>query len=115
MTQQEKLDQLLKRLQERIGSDYVFKKETFYNWAKNQTSNVISCRPETKDDVSKIIRAARAESVGIRCAGSRHSWAPVFADTFQICVHIENLKSDYTSQTNIRVADVCQCKKWQYS
>lgn len=103
---EEKLDQLLKRLQERIGSDYVFKKETFYNWANNQTSNVISCRPETKDDVSKIIRAARAENVGIRCAGSRHSWAPVFADTFQICVHIENLKSDYTSQTNIRVADL---------
>lgn len=103
---EEKLDQLLKRLRERIGSDFVFKKNTFYNWAKNQTSSVISCSPETKEDMSKIIKAAKAENVGIRCAGSRHSWAPVFADTFQICVNIENLKSDYTSKTNIRVADL---------
>lgn len=83
-----------------------FEIEEFENWAGNQTSTVISCYPQTKEEMSNVIKAAAEENTGIRCAGSRHSWAPVFADSGQICVNIENLKSDYTSQTNIRIADV---------
>lgn len=52
-----------------------------------------------------VIQAAAAEKVVIRCAGARHKWAPVFADTRQICVNTKNLKSDYPDGSNIR-ADV---------
>lgn len=100
-------DSLLKCLQERVGSKPKFFFEKFQNWAENQRSFVISCYPETKDEMSRVIKAAAAESVGIRCAGARHSWAPVFSDTCQVCVNIKNLKSDYSSLTKIRIADVC--------
>lgn len=98
--------EVIERLQARVGFWPRFKSKTFHNWAKNQTSSVISCSPRTKQEMSEVIKAAFCENVGIRCAGSRHSWAPVFADSGQISVKIKNLKSDYTSQTNIRIADV---------
>lgn len=82
-------DSLLKCLQERVGSKPKFFFEKFQNWAENQRSFVISCYPETKDEMSRVIKAAAAESVGIRCAGARHSWAPVFSDTCQVCVNIK--------------------------
>lgn len=99
---------LLDRLQLNVGNMPKFEIVEFQNWAGNQTSTVISCNPQTKEEMSNVIKAARDEKVGIRCAGSRHSWAPVFADSCQICVNINTLKSDYTSQTNIRIADACK-------
>lgn len=102
----ESLDHLLKSLQNRVGRKPKFFFEEFQNWAENQTSFVISCCPETKEEMSRVIKAAADESVVIRCAGARHSWAPVFADTCQVCVNIKNLKSDYSSLTNIRIADI---------
>lgn len=97
---------LLERLRARVGRTVGFEIEDFENWAGNQTSRVLSCYPQTKEEMSIIIKFAAEENMGIRCAGSRHSWAPVFADSFQICVNTENMKSDYTSRTNIRIADV---------
>lgn len=97
---------LLKCLQKRVGSKPKFFFEKFQNWAKNQRSFVISCYPETKDEMSRVIKAAAAKSVGIRCAGARHSWAPVFSDTRLVCGNMKNLESDYSSLTKIRIADV---------
>lgn len=97
----------MKCLQKIVGKMPKFIFEKFQNWAGNQTSFVISCCPETKEEMSSVIQAAAIEKVVIRCAGAKHSWAPVFADTRQMCVHIKNLKSDYPGQTNIRIADVC--------
>lgn len=97
---------LLERLRARVGRTVGFEIEDFENWAGNQTSRVLSCYPQTKEEMSIIIKFAAEENMGIRCAGSRHSWAPVFADSFQICVNTENMKSDYTSRTNIRIADL---------
>lgn len=93
---------LLECLQAKVGCEI----EYFKNWAGNQRSAVLSCYPQTKKEMSIIIKFAAEKNKGIRCAGSRHSWAPVFADSFQICVNTENMESDYTSRTNIRVADV---------
>lgn len=96
---------MIEKLQNRVGSKPKFSAEIFQNWAGNQTSDVISCSPETKEEMSKVIKAAAAEKVVIRCAGARHSWAPVFADTRQICVNTKHMKSDYPNKSNIR-ADV---------
>lgn len=96
---------MIKQLQDTVGSKPKFFAEKFQNWAGNQTSTVISCSPETKEEMSNVIKAAAAEKVVIRCAGARHSWAPVFADTRQVCVNTKNLKSDYPNKSNIR-ADV---------
>lgn len=97
---------LLKCLQKRVGSKPKFFFEKFQNWAENQRSFVISLYPETKDEMSRVIKAAAAESVGIRSAGARHSWAPVFDDTRQVCMNIKTLKSDYSSLRKSRIADV---------
>lgn len=96
---------MIKKLQDRVGSKPKFFEEKFQNWAGNQTSTVISCSPETKEEMSNVIKAAAAEKVAIRAAGARHSWAPLFADTHQICVNTKHLKSDYPDGSNIR-ADV---------
>ncbi|XP_034316358.2 L-gulonolactone oxidase-like [Magallana gigas] len=93
---------MIKQLQERVGSKPKFSVENFQNWAGNQTSSVISCYPATKEEMSNVIKAATAENLVIRCAGARHSWAPVFADNRQICVNTKNLKSDYPDGSNIR-------------
>nr|XP_034307480.1 uncharacterized protein LOC105321767 isoform X1 [Crassostrea gigas] len=98
----ESLDLIIKQLQNRVGSKPEFFAEHFQNWAENQTSSVISCSPKTKEEMSKVIKAAAAEKVVIRCAGARHSWAPVFADTRQICVNTKHMKSDYPNKSNIR-------------
>lgn len=93
---------IIKQLQNRVGNKPEFFAEKFQNWAGNKTSSVISCFPKTKEEMSKVIKAAAAEKIVIRCAGARHSWAPVFADTRQVCVNTKNLKSDYPNKSNIR-------------
>lgn len=102
----EHLTALLECLQAKVGCKVRCEIEYFKNWAGNQRSAVLSCYPQTKEEMSIIIKFAAEKNMGIRCAGSRHSWAPVFADSFQICVNTENMESDYTSRTNIRVADL---------
>lgn len=61
----ESLDLIIKQLQNRVGIKPEFFAEHFQNWAENQTSSVISCSPKTKEEMSKVIKAAAAEKVVI--------------------------------------------------
>lgn len=78
------------------------KVEKFENWAGNQESTVFSCYPKTKTDLEEVIRAAQQNNVAIRCAGARHSWAPVFSDDYTICVNTRDLQGEYGQGKKIR-------------
>ncbi|XP_061179400.1 uncharacterized protein LOC133188026 [Saccostrea echinata] len=88
-------EETMQELQALVGATPIFRIEKFQNWAATQESCVISCNPKTRDEMTKVIKAASEVKVGIRCAGQRHSWAPVFPDDNQICINVEDMISDY--------------------
>lgn len=99
------LEDKMDKLQKLVGATPVFRIEAFQNWAATKKSLVISCNPKTKEEISSVIKAAAKEKVGVRCAGQRHSWAPVFPDDNQVCINVEDMKSDYAYGSKIRFAD----------
>ncbi|XP_062603066.1 uncharacterized protein LOC134264804 [Saccostrea cucullata] len=98
------MEETMKKLQEIVGANPVFRIEEFKNWAATQRSCVISCKPTTKEEMSRVIKAAAELKVGIRCAGQRHSWAPISPDNEQICINVDQMKSDYDDGSKIRIA-----------
>ncbi|KAJ8306718.1 hypothetical protein KUTeg_015759 [Tegillarca granosa] len=77
--------------------------ESFKNWEGSQNrKRVLASRPETLTQLQNLIRYARDQGLRIRCAGTKHSWAPLFADENQICIYLTSLNSDYPGGKKIR-------------
>ena len=96
----------MKKLQDRIGGSPKLEIEKFENWGKTQRAKVISCYPTTKDEMQQVVKAAAAENVKVRCAGSRHSWAPLFSDDHHLILNVGKMQSDYPDGSKIRISDV---------
>ncbi|EHY59621.1 hypothetical protein HRR83_001107 [Exophiala dermatitidis] len=56
-----------------------FKDLEFQNWGRTVTTTpTYTCVPSTARDVVDIVRYAKKHKMGVRVAGFRHSWSPVF-------------------------------------
>ncbi|KAK3102691.1 hypothetical protein FSP39_013180, partial [Pinctada imbricata] len=99
------IEEIKQDLQKRLGKSPQLIIETFENWGRSQSSNVIACYPTTKADIQNLIKAAAAEGVKIRCAGSKHSWAPVFSDDKNLLLYVEKMQSDYKDGSRIRISN----------
>ena len=96
----------MRRIQERIGHSPKLEIEEFENWAGTYNADVISCSPTSKEEIQKVIEAAREERVKLRCAGSQHSWSPVFSDDRQLLLKLGKVRSDYGHGAKIRISNV---------
>ncbi|CAC5363242.1 unnamed protein product [Mytilus coruscus] len=105
LSDQGDIEDKLLRLQTRIGKSPATQIEMFENWGKTQAVQVISSSPTTKDELQKMILAASEEGLRVRCAGSGHSWAPIFSDNSQLPIYVKNMKSDYKDGSRIRISN----------
>ncbi|XP_071149077.1 L-gulonolactone oxidase-like [Mytilus edulis] len=102
---EDEIDKTLASLKTRIGDTPTVQKERFVNWGKTQSMEVISSSPTTKEELQKLVLAASEEGLSVRCAGRGHSWAPLFSDSNQLLIHVEDMKSDYKDGSKIRISD----------
>lgn len=103
---QDDIQETITKLQTRLGKSPLVKKEVFQNWGKTQVIQVISSSPTTKEEIQKLVLAASEEGLHVRCAGSGHSWAPLFSDSKQLLIHVKDMKSDYKDGSRIRISNV---------
>lgn len=96
----------LQKLQMIIGSSPSLQIETFENWGETQAIQVISSSPTTKEELKKLVLAASEQGLRVRCAGTGHSWAPIFADSKQLLIYVKDMKSDYKDGSRIRISNV---------
>ncbi|CAG2205959.1 unnamed protein product [Mytilus edulis] len=80
--------------------------ETFRNWGQTQTIPVIASVPMTLDQLKRLLKVASEEKLSVRCAGSGHSWSPIFSDRNNVLIYMENIKSDYEDGSRIRISPV---------
>ena len=100
------MEEVMRRIQERIGHSPKLEIEEFENWAGTYNADVISCSPTSKEEIQKVIEAAKEEGVKLRCAGSQHSWSPVFSDDRQLLLKLGKVRSDYGHGAKIRISNV---------
>ncbi|EXJ88462.1 hypothetical protein A1O1_05392 [Capronia coronata CBS 617.96] len=61
-----------------------FKNLEFQNWGRTVINiPAYTCVPSTAQDVADIVRYAKRQRMGVRVAGFRHSWSPVFGRSQQ--------------------------------
>ena len=71
----------------------VFKDARFRNWGRTvDLKPKFTCVPATVHAVQQIVRYARENNMGVRCAAYRHSWAPVFGRDGEITISMLRLK-----------------------
>ena len=100
------MEEVMRRIQERMGHSPKLEIEEFENWAGTYNADVISCSPTSKEEIQKVIEAAKEEGVKLRCAGSQHSWSPVFSDDRQLLLKLGKVRSDYGHGAKIRISNV---------
>ncbi|CAC5357779.1 unnamed protein product [Mytilus coruscus] len=105
LSEQGDIEDKLSRLQNRLGKSPTLQIETFENWGQTQAMQVISSTPTTKDQLQKLVLATSEEGLRVRCAGSGHSWAPIFSDNNQLLIYVENIKSDYKDGSRIKISN----------
>ncbi|KAL3888026.1 hypothetical protein ACJMK2_000409 [Sinanodonta woodiana] len=93
----------IKDLQKAIGPDPTITIENFENWGKTQRARVLATHPETLNQLKKLISTAREMGLKVRCAGAKHSWAPLFADSEQLLIYMERMRSDYPNAAKIHM------------
>nr|XP_022307980.1 uncharacterized protein LOC111113982 [Crassostrea virginica] len=99
------MEEVMRRIQERMGHSPKLEIEEFENWAGTYNADVISCSPTSKEEIQKVIEAAKEEGVKLRCAGSQHSWSPVFSDDRQLLLKLGKVRSDYGHGAKIRISN----------
>ncbi|KIV95625.1 hypothetical protein PV10_03255 [Exophiala mesophila] len=56
-----------------------FKNLEFQNHGRTvKHTPAVTCVPKTAQDIAEIVKYAKAKKMGVRVAGFRHSWSPVF-------------------------------------
>ncbi|KAL9608906.1 MAG: hypothetical protein Q9167_006287 [Letrouitia subvulpina] len=72
----------------------VYKDAQFQNWGLNITNQPLyTCVPTTVEGVIRIVKFAKEQKLSVRCAGFRHSWAPIFGENGQIFISLLDLKT----------------------
>ncbi|KAJ6509053.1 hypothetical protein C8R45DRAFT_463892 [Mycena sanguinolenta] len=67
----------------------IFPKTQFHNWG--QTNDFLpdyTCMPSTVAGIERIVKYAKDNDMGVRCAGFRHSWSPIFGRNKQILISL---------------------------
>ncbi|XP_076088202.1 L-gulonolactone oxidase-like isoform X2 [Mytilus galloprovincialis] len=105
LSDQGDVEDRLQKLQMIIGSSPSLQIETFENWGETQAIQVISSSPTTKEELKKLVLAASEQGLRVRCAGTGHSWAPIFADSKQLLIYVKDMKSDYKDGSRIRISN----------
>ncbi|KAL6694429.1 hypothetical protein J3F84DRAFT_400197 [Trichoderma pleuroticola] len=63
------------------GNNEEVQNETFKNWGNMRNVEYTpsyTCVPSTLRGVQAVVKAAKSQGWGVRCAGYSHSWAPIF-------------------------------------
>ncbi|KAK3380931.1 hypothetical protein B0H63DRAFT_415656 [Podospora didyma] len=70
----------------------VYRDAKFQNWGKViEYVPQFTCIPNSVAGVQRIVRYAKDHNMGVRCAGFRHSWAPIFGRSGQITISLLSL------------------------
>ncbi|KAK0733126.1 hypothetical protein B0T26DRAFT_745211 [Lasiosphaeria miniovina] len=70
----------------------VYKDAVFENWGKVvEYVPQYTCIPSSVAGVQRIVKYAKDHDMGVRCAGFRHSWAPIFGRSGQITISLLSL------------------------
>ncbi|PSR85731.1 hypothetical protein BD289DRAFT_409085 [Coniella lustricola] len=70
-------------------SSIVYKEVPFQNWGLDvQYVPSYTCIPTSVAAIQQIIRYAKTHDLGVRCAGFRHSWSPIFGRNGQITISL---------------------------
>ncbi|XP_063412030.1 uncharacterized protein LOC134694861 [Mytilus trossulus] len=104
LSDQGDIEDRLQKLQMIVGSSPSLQIETFENWGETQAIQVISSSPTTEKELKKLVLAASEQGLRVRCAGTGHSWAPIFADSKQLLIYVKDMKSDYKDGSRIRIS-----------
>ncbi|KAK0759490.1 hypothetical protein N5P37_007678 [Trichoderma harzianum] len=90
----------------------IHKNETFKNWGNMRNVEYTpsyTCVPSTLRGVQAIVKAAKGQNWGVRCAGYRHSWAPIFGRSEtagQVLVSLLPIKH-VTSKVDLTSLGIC--------
>ncbi|KAF3765100.1 hypothetical protein M406DRAFT_259082, partial [Cryphonectria parasitica EP155] len=67
----------------------VYKDAPFQNWGQDvEYIPAYTCIPTSPDGIQQIVKYAKSQDMGVRCAGFRHSWAPIFGRKGQITISL---------------------------
>ncbi|GAB1316375.1 hypothetical protein MFIFM68171_06585 [Madurella fahalii] len=70
----------------------VYKDAKFQNWGLGiEYVPQYTCIPNSVAGVQRIVKYAKDHDMGVRCAGFRHSWAPIFGRQGQITISMLSL------------------------
>ena len=65
----------------------------FRNWGRTvDYKPSFTCVPTTVSAVQQVVRYAKENNMGVRCAAYRHSWAPIFGRNGDITISLLQLK-----------------------
>jgi len=80
-------------------------KERFQNWGHNVSNTPLyTFIPTTVLGVQNVVLYAIKKNLRVRCAGYRHSWAPVFGEGGEILISFVNLEEVTTVPDPITIA-----------
>ncbi|KAI5364226.1 putative L-gulonolactone/D-arabinono-1,4-lactone oxidase, FAD-binding domain, PCMH-type [Septoria linicola] len=67
----------------------------FQNWGRTLSNNIpkYTVVPQTVADIQKVVRFAKQANLGVRCAGYRHSWSPIFGRTGEILISTLHIRT----------------------
>lgn len=88
--------------------------QKFTNWGETQSIPVIASSPTSLEELRRLIKAASDEKLRVRCAGTGHSWAPIFSDRNNLLIYMENIRSEYKGCSGIRISPVSFFYHLQY-
>lgn len=66
----------------------------FQNWGRTHSNTPkYTVVPRNVADIQKVVRFAKQANLGVRCAGYRHSWSPIFGRTGEIMISTLDIKT----------------------
>ncbi|KAK3598520.1 hypothetical protein CHS0354_005801 [Potamilus streckersoni] len=95
-------------LQAKVGPSPDIIREDFKNWSGTQRASVLSSKPKSLTELQTLISVAKSSGLKVRCAGTKHSWSPIFADQNQLLIYMDKMASDYPNNQRIFMEEV-QC------
>ncbi|KAF8208699.1 hypothetical protein K438DRAFT_1961273 [Mycena galopus ATCC 62051] len=73
----------------KVDNVTVYRDAQFLNWGRtNAFLPDYTCVPSTVAGIQHIVKYAKENDMGVRCAGFRHSWSPIFGRDKQILISL---------------------------
>ena len=98
------------KLAKALGPLPVVLVEKFQNWGETQSSEVLSVQPTSVQEIQRVIIAAKACDLRIRCLGRGHSWSPIFTNDGEICIYMRNVQNEEGWRIKLNEVSTSMCR-----